>query len=179
VGGREDLPDLLPDALTGFELFKVPLKKKVRVVKVALEEVRVVGKVPLSEVSLLGLLSLLFLAEVAAVFFKGGTVSMRSSDERRGGAYKKRFWISRSMSSSKSLSNNSASMSSSLVVSSEEEGAAGFGPNWVEYCLLQNKYGASNEKKNEHGILEPQARCPLQELEVAFRELSLEKVSGV
>ena len=63
----EDPPDLLPDALTSFELFKVTLEKKVRVVKVALEEFRVIGKVPLREVSVVGI-GLLFLADETAVF---------------------------------------------------------------------------------------------------------------
>ena len=62
----EDLPELLPDALTSFELFKVPLEK-VGVIKVALKEVRVVGKVPLGEVSVVGF-GMLFLAEKEAVF---------------------------------------------------------------------------------------------------------------
>ena len=62
----EDLPDLFPDALTSFELFKVSLKE-VGVIKVALYEVRVIGKVPLGEVSVVGF-GVLFLAEEEAVF---------------------------------------------------------------------------------------------------------------
>ena len=63
---KEDLPELLPDTLTSFELFKVPLEK-VGVIKVALKEVRVVGKVPFGEVSVVSF-GLLFLAEEEAVF---------------------------------------------------------------------------------------------------------------
>ena len=130
----EDSPNLLPDVLTSFELFKVPLEKKVRVVTVAaLEEVRVIDKVPLREPSVVGI-GLLFLTNEAAVFLR----AYRQHEVKGGGkrrAYKKRFCKSRSISSSRSLSNRSASMSSSLV----KEGGAKFGTYRAGVFLLHNK----------------------------------------